>query len=77
MADAMYAYSIDGSNDTLLSRERPQVFVDERTHEPVALFTGALGGAYGNGTVKEAHWYSYTHAQRINSAAAASARAHK
>jgi hypothetical protein len=49
----------DGTNKTLVQRERPQIWFDETTGAPSILFTGVAppgAGFYG---------YTYTFAQRI------------
>jgi hypothetical protein len=51
----------DGTNVTLVQRERPQLFFDEKSGQPSLLFTGvAPPGASFYG-------YTYTHVQPINS----------
>ena len=50
---------VNGSNVTLVQRERPQIFFNETTGEPALLFTGVAppGAAF--------YGFTYTHAQRI------------
>ncbi len=52
---------VNGSNITLVQRERPQIFFDEHTGRPSILFTGVTppGAAF--------YGYTYTFAQKINS----------
>jgi hypothetical protein len=50
---------VDGSKVTLVQRERPQLYFDEKTGHPTLLFTGVAppGAAF--------YGYTYTHVQRI------------
>ena len=49
-----------GGSATLVRRERPQLFFNETTGKPAALFTGVSPPG-----ASKARSYTYTHAQRV------------